>query len=209
MRLLTTIICCLFPFWSGVAHGLGDAAAGEAYYSTCAACHGQAAAGNPTLQAPRLTHLEPTYLVAQLEKFKAGIRGGEGATDSARQMQPMAASLPDRQAMLDVAAYIGSLPKARPAATLQGDARLGGDYFNQFCGACHGAAAQGNPALHSPRLAGADDWYLAAQIRSFRDGSRGSHPDDRTGRQMRAMAALLADEQAILDVLAFINSLGQ
>jgi cytochrome c553 len=145
--------------------------------------------------------------VAQLEKFRAGLRGGEGATASARQMAPMAASLPDEQALLDVAAYIASLDSAPSPATVSGDVALGGDYFNQFCGACHGPKAEGNVALHSPALAGSDDWYLMAQLKAFRDGSRGAHPEDRSGRQMRAMAAVLPSEQALADVVAFIRSL--
>lgn len=209
MQQLPGIAAFVFLLASATATAQGDAGRGRDYYRSCTACHGAEAEGNPALGAPRLSHLAPAYLVAQLEKFKAGIRGGEGSGPTARQMQPMAAGLVDRQAMLDVAAFIDSLPERQPDTRPQGDARLGGDYFNQFCGACHGPAAEGNPALQSPALAGANDWYLAGQLRAFRDGSRGSHPDDRTGRQMRAMAVLLPDEQAILDVVAFIASLGQ
>ena len=77
------------------------------------------------------------------------------------------------------------------------------------CGACHGAAAEGNVALNSPRLAGSDDWYLLAQLQAFRSGQRGSHPEDRTGRQMRAMAGVLPDEQSMRDVVAFIRTLAE
>ncbi len=196
----------------GVAHvagaqAAGDAAAGAAAYAPCTACHGAAAEGNRDLAAPRLAHLEPVYIVTQLEKFKSGVRGGDGASDSARQMAGMAGTLADAQAMENVAAYIVGLQGDPSPVTVEGDVTLGGDYYNQFCGACHGAKAQGNLALNSPRLAGSDDWYLAAQIRAFREGGRGAHPDDRTGRQMRAMAAVLPGEQAIDDVVAFIRSL--
>ena len=92
---------------------------------------------------------------------------------------------------------------------MQGDQQLGGDYYNQFCGACHGARAEGNAALNSPRLAGSDDWYLLAQLAAFADGVRGAHKDDRTGRQMRAMAGVLPDDQARADVVAFIRSLAE
>ena len=73
----------------------------------------------------------------------------------------------------------------------------------------HGPAAEGNVALNSPRLAGSDDWYMVAQLQAFRSGQRGTHPDDRTGRQMRAMAGVLPDDKAIADVVAFVNSLAQ
>jgi cytochrome c553 len=185
----------------------GNVDAGKPLYSTCMACHGAQGEGNQALDAPRLNHLEPVYVVAQLQKFRSGVRGGAGATATAQQMAPMAAMLADDQALQDVAAYIASLESANPTATLEGDATLGGDYYNQFCGACHGAGAVGNLALNSPRLAGSSDWYLLAQLKAFRSGERGAHPDDKTGRQMRAMAAILPSDQALNDVVAYLSGL--
>ncbi len=159
MRFLTTLTAaaCAVVF-SLAAGAAGDAAAGKALYGTCATCHGADGGGNAALKAPRLTHLEPVYLSAQLQKLRAGVRGGEGASASALQMAPMAATLADDAAVDTVVAYIGSLESSVSAASVEGDAALGGDYYNQFCGACHGAAAEGNPQLNSPRLAGSDDW---------------------------------------------------
>lgn len=206
MRLPLFAVLALMCSAASFTQAAGDPEAGRSAYTTCAACHGAQGEGNAQLKAPRLTHLEPVYIVAQLDKFKSGVRGGEGASQSAVQMAGMAATLPDAAAMDNVAAYIATLPQAKPSTSVEGDVTMGGDYYNQFCGACHGAAAQGNPALNSPRLAGADDWYLVAQLQAFRDGSRGSHPEDRTGRQMRAMAGILPTEQAVKDVVAFIRS---
>jgi cytochrome c553 len=189
--------------WAG-----GDPAAGKALYASCVSCHGQGG-GNRALNAPRLTHLSEAYLASQLDKFKAGIRGGPGASPPAIQMAGMAGTLSDEQAIADVAAYIASLVSEVSPVTVQGDQQLGGDYYNQFCGACHGARAEGNAALNSPRLAGSDDWYLLAQLAAFADGVRGAHKDDRTGRQMRAMAGVLPDDQARADVVAFIRSLAE
>jgi len=186
-----------------------DSTAGQTLYATCAACHGAQAQGNKALGAPRLNHLQAFYLGAQLVKFKQGLRGGSGATAQAMQMAPMAGMLADDQAVVGVSVYITTLSSAAPAATLEGDVTLGGDYFNQFCGACHGPNAEGNVALNAPRLVGTDDWYLMAQLQAFRSGERGAHADDRTGRQMRAMAALLPDTEALEDVVAFINSLSR
>ena len=186
-----------------------NAEAGKSQYATCVACHGANAQGNQALSAPRLNHLQPVYIAAQLDKFRSGIRGGEGASATAMQMAPMAAILADDQAVQDVAAYIAGLDSEPSAATLEGDVVMGADYYNQFCGACHGAGAVGNLALNSPRLAGGDDWYLQAQLLAFRAGQRGSHPKDTTGRQMRAMAVILPDEQAVKDVVAYLNGLGK
>lgn len=208
MRLFL-LLFLLYGLFTGPMAAAGDATAGQALYGTCAACHGARGEGNAALNAPRLNHLESVYVEAQLLKFKQGVRGGSGATSLAVQMASMANTLADEQAVADVSAYIASLDSPAPAATVEGDSALGGDYFNQFCGACHGPAAEGNLALNSPRLVGSDDWYLVSQLEAFRSGARGSHPDDRTGRQMRAMSGVLPDDKAVADVVAFINSLSQ
>ena len=181
--------------------------AGQAAYATCVACHGDKAQGIQAMNAPALAHLEPVYIVAQLQKFRSGQRGAAGDTPYAMQMAPMAAILPDDAAVTAVAQYIAAFEPQAREATVEGDATLGGDYYNQFCGACHGPNAEGNKALNSPRLAGTDDWYLLRQLEAFRNGVRGTHADDRTGRQMRAMAAVLPNDQALKDVVAFIQSI--
>ena len=206
-RILTSLAAMLLCAAPALAQG--DAAAGKAHYATCVACHGDQAQGNQALNAPRLNHLEPVYVAAQLVKFRSGVRGGEGATASSRSMAPMAATLADDQAIADVSAYIASLDSPTSEATVEGDAALGGDYYNQFCGACHGAGAVGNTSLNSPLLVGTDDWYLEAQLLAFRSGERGSHPEDTTGKQMRAMAMVLPNEQAVKDVVAYLRSLGE
>ncbi len=207
MRLIAKRLACslLLAFTCAWAHG--ETGAGAAIYTTCASCHGSDGGGNGALKAPRLNHLGGTYLATQLQKFKAGVRGGPGAGAPAMQMAGIAATLPDNQAVADVVAYIDTLEGGPSAVTVTGDLRLGGDYYNQFCGACHGARAEGNPALNAPRLAGSDDWYLLAQLDAFRVGNRGTHPQDKTGRQMRAMAGVLPGDQARADVVAFIRSL--
>jgi cytochrome c553 len=203
MRLFVTSLLALLA-----AVNVAVAAADPAeLYQPCAACHGANAGGNAELQAPRLNHLRPVYILAQLDKFQRGLRGGEGATEAAQQMAASVAMLPARELWPDLALHISQLQSGPSASTLEpADPVLGGDYFNQFCGACHGATAAGNVALNAPPLAGADDWYLLAQLHAFREGRRGQHREDRTGRQMRSMAAVLPSEQAILDVITFIRS---
>ena len=51
------------------------------------------------------------------------------------------------------------------------------------------------------------DWYMARQLQNFRDGIRGAHPQDFHGAQMAAMAKVLADEQAINDLLDYMHTL--
>jgi len=204
---MRSVLRPLFLLLLGAAAPAAAEAGLAELYQPCVACHGADAGGNAALQAPRLNHLRPVYILAQLDKFQRGLRGADGATETAQQMAASVVMLPPRERWPDLALYISELASGRSEATLTGgDPVLGGDYFNQFCGACHGPAAAGNVALNAPALAGADDWYLAAQLQAFRDGLRGQHREDRTGRQMRSMAAILPGEQAILDVIAFIRS---
>ena len=62
-------------------------------------------------------------------------------------------------------------------------------------------------SVAAPRQAGMSDWYLVAQLKNFRQGLRGRHPDDGLGWQMGLMSEILHDDQAIDDVVAYINTL--
>lgn len=88
----------------------GNAEAGRAAYATCAECHGEDARGNAERGAPPLHRASDWYLLAQLKKFKDGVRGTNPADETGAQMRPMALGLADEQAMRDVIAYIATLP---------------------------------------------------------------------------------------------------
>ncbi len=51
------------------------------------------------------------------------------------------------------------------------------------------------------------DWYMARQLQYFKDGVRGGHTSDYYGFQMMFMAKTLHDDQAINDIVAYINTL--
>ena len=63
------------------------------------------------------------------------------------------------------------------------------------CRSCHGDQGQGSAAIHAPAIAGQSPAYLARQLRHFRDGIRGGHPQDTYGSQMALMAANLDDPE--------------
>jgi cytochrome c oxidase subunit 2 len=65
----------------------------------------------------------------------------------------------------------------------------------------------GIEAANAPRLAGSSDWYLERQLQNFKSGARGAHPQDYYGYQMGLLGITLRDEQAIKDVIAYINTL--
>lgn len=91
-------------------------------------------------------------------------------------------------------------------AQASGDATAGQALFAP-CVACHGQKAEGNPALHAPLLAGQADWYLRRQLNHFKTGIRGTDEGDTFGLQMRPMAMVLATDQAVEDVVAYIQTL--
>ena len=69
--------------------------------------------------------------------------------------------------------------------------------------------AEGNQALKAPRLAGLDAAYLKRQFEYFRDGIRGTDPQDTPGRQMAMMAKTLPAERDLDDIIAFIHQQGR
>jgi cytochrome c oxidase subunit 2 len=185
---------------------VADRAAGQATYAVCAACHGNEAQGNPDMHAPKLSGQTAEYLRRQLHYFKTEMRGVHALDTFGQQMAPMAVTLADAAAINNVVAYIESLPDTPAPATLAGDVGRGEKLF-LTCAVCHGGAGQGNPGQGAPRLRGMSDWYMATQLNHFKDGIRGVHPGDSYGSQMRFMAAMLNDQQAIDDLLAYVNTL--
>jgi len=88
----------------------GNAEAGKATFTkVCAACHGPAAKGQLALKAPALAGQADWYMLLQLTKFRAGIRGADPRDLTGAQMKGMAATLPNDQAVTDVVTYIASL----------------------------------------------------------------------------------------------------
>ena len=171
----------------------------------CTVCHGVQLMGNAILLAPRLSGMETWYVEQQLRNFKGNVRGRHAQDPFGYEMQPMAEALTAEQ--IDEAAEFANAARSpAPPNTVEGDAAKGKVYFST-CAACHGVDGKGNEALGSPDLTIANDWYLVTQLKNFQRGARGSHPADSYGMQMRAAAQLLTDDEAIADVVSYINSL--
>ena len=148
----------------------GDAAAGQAKAAACGACHGMD--GNSTdAQYPKLAAQSEQYIVAQLMRFKSGVR--QNAI-----MQGMASTLAP-QDMHDVGAYFASQKRLPGVADEklsadgkklydQGDASRG----VPACMACHGADGTGNPGWRVPNIAGQHADYVQTQLKAWHDGAR-------------------------------------
>jgi cytochrome c oxidase subunit 2 len=193
-------------FAQSLAKVAGDAEAGKPLYAVCAACHGLEGEGNAAMNAPKLSGQGDWYLKRQLNYFKQGTRGAHDKDVYGKQMAPMAATLADDAAMDNVVAYIKTLPDKPAQPTLKNDAANGRNLY-VTCGSCHGSDGRGVQATNGPRLAGMSDWYMVTQLKNFKQGIRGAHPKDLYGPQMASMAAILADDQATSDLVAYINTL--
>jgi cytochrome c oxidase subunit 2 len=132
-----------------------------------------------------------------------------GAHDGERWAKQMNFHVKDfTQAQLDsFVSYILTLEDIPSEASIEADTIRGKQLYTQMCTACHGEDGMGNQELNSPRLAGMTDWYMVTQLQKFRAGLRGDHLDDTYGLQMTPFAKALPDEQAVLEVVAYINTL--
>ena len=202
MRTLSIVLITLMS----VSAQAADVAAGKAAYVVCAACHGTDGGGNQALSAPRLVGQEAWYLKRQLEAFKGGIRGSAAGDVGGSQMKPMAMNLATPAAIDNIVAYIQTLTAPPAPATVHGDVTAGKKLY-ATCAACHGPQGQGNEQLNAPRLAGQQDWYLVHQLQNYKSGIRGSQPKDTYGMQMKPMASMLANDVAMNDVVAYIDTL--
>lgn len=184
----------------------GNAMLGAAQYAVCAACHGQQGEGNLQMNSPKIAGQSEWYLKRQIESYKKGMRGTHPDDTYGQQMIGMVATLADEVAIDNVVAHIRTLPDNPAAATIEGNVENGQRLYT-ICAYCHGKDGMGVQALNAPRVSGMTDWYIARQLENFRAGVRGAHPSDYYGFQMGLMGKTLHDEQAVSDIVAYINTL--
>jgi cytochrome c553 len=198
---------------SGMRAGANDLARGEVLYALCQQCHGADGAGNAMALAPSIAGLPQWFVEAQLFKFREGGRGTHFDDLEGMRMRPMSMWLrrpdpPERPIddITEVAAYVAAMPQASPEHTVHGDPEAGKAKYTP-CIACHGVNGEGNEALKAPPLAGMSDWYQVRSLEKFKAGIRGTNPSNPQAMLMRPMSMTLADDQAIRDVVAYINTL--
>mgnify|MGYP000101617289 CR=1 FL=1 len=177
----------------------------DVYGQQCAACHGPAGGGNQAMQAPAIAGLDKVYLSRQLTHFKTGVRGNNPGDTSGMMMAAMAKPLTEAQ-INRLATYLASQPfiSAKPPAETGGFMGRG---LYRNCGSCHGAQAQGEPQMNTPRLAGQHSWYLLAQLKKFKSGLRGKHVKDKYGKQMHLVSQGLDFDNLLPSILAHISHL--
>jgi cytochrome c oxidase subunit 2 len=75
-----------------------------------------------------------------------------------------------------------------------------------YCTVCHGAHGNGNPAIRAPKIAGMEAWYIRRQLEAFRDGERGTHPEDSAGQEMQPVGLRLRDTAGIEAAIEYVAS---
>jgi cytochrome c553 len=192
---------------SGRPVAADDLERGEALFKLCAQCHGPEGAGDRDIWAPPIAGQPAWYIESSLHKFRDGIRGAHPDDLAGLRMRPMARTLRSDEDVKAVAAYVGSLQPTEPDPTLEGGDPARGKVLFTPCVACHGPDGAGNETLFAPTLKHTADWYMLSQLQKFKMGLRGANPADTSGMLMRPMSLTLVDEQAMKDVVAYIQSL--
>lgn len=185
---------------SSVAVAGGDAAAGKAKSAMCAGCH-MADGNSVNGMWPKLAGQHESYIIKQLQDFKAGDRVDP-------TMAPMAAGLSEDD-MANLAAFYSSqtlkVGEADPAQVEKGkQIFMNGNAASGVaaCSACHAPNGVGNPAANFPSLQGQHADYTVKQLKDFRAGNRAND----AGRMMQSVAAKMTDDE-IAAVASYIQGL--
>jgi cytochrome c553 len=186
-----------------------DLSRGEQLYALCEQCHGANGAGNADFLAPAIAGMPQWSVESQLLKFRAGYRGGHFDDIAGMRMRPMSLALENDDDVKSVAAFVASLPVVDPVDEVTGGDVARGQVLYAPCAACHAPDGSGNEAVLGPPLKNMSDWYLLKQLVNFRAGVRGTKPGDTSGALMRPMSMTLPDEQAMKDVIAYIQTLSK
>ena len=173
----------------------------------CQTCHGAQGEGNIPAGFPRLAGAGAGYLAGQLAAFAAGQRQNP-------VMQPIAAALSTTQQAALARYYAGLGQPASGAAAVEPSPSEAGAWLAArgrwtadipACAQCHGVHGLGIGDAFPP-LAGQPAGYLAAQLQSWKHGTRPPGPQS----LMAAIAARLSDDDvaAVADYYASLPADG-
>lgn len=180
---------------------------GRELYALCSQCHGVNGAGMTLSLAPAIAGMDQWYVEAQLKMFRSGARGTNPDDVGGMRMHPMSLWLRKDEDITAVASYVASMAETRPTPTVEGGNIDAGKTFYQTCAACHGAQAEGDQSKNAPALRNTSDWYLVSALEKYKAGVRGGNPANSNAVLMRGMANILPTDQAIKDVVAYIDTL--
>ena len=233
MRPFRSVLAFILLFLSGSAMAQmafeqpNEQVSGERLFDTCIFCHGLEAQGNDRRDGPALAGLPTWYIELQMKNFRDGIRGTHPEDVPGKVMHFTRGLMRDDGHIARVAEYISGLETGLPMAanavgarpyiwdspyagldpSIEGNVAAGQQTYSTTCTVCHGADGVGNEALGAADLRYLSEIYMTRQLMYFRDGVRGTHPQDIRGAQMAVMSKMLTTDQAIADVVAYIQTL--
>jgi cytochrome c oxidase subunit 2 len=199
---LIVLLVALLPMTAAA-----DDERGEKLYDLCQQCHGGAGGGSEMALAPAIGGLDAWYVESQLKVFRSGARGTHPHDVAGMRMHPMSRWLSSEEDVKAVAGYVSGLPITNPVPVINGGDVTKGKAYYATCAACHGEQGKGNQTMSSPPLRGQSDWYVLSSLRKYKAGIRGANPANTNAVLMRGMSNLLPDDQAMIDVVAFIATL--
>ena len=139
-----------------------DITKGKKIAGPCLSCHGEDGNSQQT-GIPSLAGLQPKYLRSALKSY----------FDKTRQdvvMQTFSRSI-DAVQTRQLSAYLSTLTRTKPIATVSGKAKHGEKYSRNTCDGCHGVNGNStNPNI--PSLSGQNAAYLIKAMQSYRNGTR-------------------------------------
>ncbi len=177
------ISCPAFSADTAALLATADASRVDKLVAKCDRCHGDGGISDDS-EIPHLVAQQASYLLKQLQHFKAGERDGG-------RMNKMIRKLDDQQ-LADLAVHFAAqeLPgqgvstATTPALVSSGDQGRG----IEACASCHGDDGRGKQDKYdAPALAGMPLTYFATSIQSFADGSRQSDVEGVMGKVARAL----------------------
>lgn len=181
-------------------------ARGEVLYQNCSQCHGDDGYGSTLVHAPAIAGLPKWYLEAQLTNFQIGWRGAHADDVEGLKMRPMSRTIKSAADVMVVSEYVAGMPAKKSESTLHGDVAKGQAAY-AVCSACHGVDGEGNEAMKAPPLTQAQDWYIVKQLGKFKGGVRGYEPKNAAAATMKDISGGIADEAAMRDLAAYIQTL--
>lgn len=104
-------------------------------------------------------------------------------------------------------AWLSSQPTFAQLNNMSAPDTAAGQAQFAVCASCHGQGGEGNQALNAPRINGLQAWYIERQLKYYKSGVRGAHPDDQFGQQMAPMASMLTTDEAVRNIAAYISQL--
>lgn len=109
------------------------------------------------------------------------------------------------QAIMALVSFMSLAPVLASTASSQGNGE-GETLYKAYCSSCHGMKGDGNKGVLAPAIAGLPKWYSSSQIKKFKSGLRGKHPQDTGGLKMVPNSKVITDDKYDL-VLTYVSEM--